>query len=250
MNEIDTRLLQLIEREEERRVQADAMIQTVRAERKTGFFEFLRDMLFGLGLKNVFYGIGDVLFITLSVAAAFFIVLANAAPSLAQIDNRIFGITFAASPVLYFIFFVISVIKEKSEGSYEVKMVCRYTAIHLVAFRMFAAGIGCLLLNTAAAAVVTNFAEVQFADILAVSFSSLFLFALVMIMSLLRFGVKGVAFPAVLLAVCSCLCTLPEYCTLMKNIPIAAYIIIGIIALLAYQRILDKINGDFSYVMR
>ena len=250
MNEKDIRLLQMIEREEERRVQADAMIQSVHTERKTGFFEFLRDMLFGLGVKNVFYGIGDVLFITLSIAAAFFIVLANAAPSLTQIDNRIYGITFAVSPVLYFIFFVISVIKEKSEGSYEVKMVCRYTAIHLVAFRMFAAGIGCLLLNTAASALITNFAEVRFVDILAVSFSSLFLFALVMIMALLRFGVKGAAVPAVLLAVCCWLCAYEEYCTFMKNIPIAAYIIIGVIALLAYQRILDKINGEFNYVMR
>ncbi len=250
MNEKDTRLLQLIERGEERHVQADAMIQTVRAERKTGFFKLLRDMLFGLGLKNVFYGIGDVLFITFSAATAFFIVLANSAPSLAQFDDRLFGFTFAVSPVLYFIFFAIPVIKEKSEGSFEVKMVCRYTVIHLVAFRMFAAGIGCLLLNTTVAAVVTNFAEVRFADILAISFSSLFLFALVMIISLLKFGVKGAAIPAVLLAVCSCLCAFPEYCTFMKNIPIAAYIIIGIIALLAYQRILDRINGDFNYVMR
>ena len=248
MNGKDTRLLQMIECGEERRAQADALIQAVRTERKTGFFEFLRDMLFGLGLKNVFYGIGDVLFITLSVAAAFFIVLANSAASLAQADDRIYGITFAASPVLYFIFFAISVIKEKSEGSFE--MVCRYTAIHLVSFRMFAAGIGCLLLNTAAAAVVTNFAEVQFADILAVSFSSLFLFALVMIISLLRFGVKGVAVPAVLLAVCFWASTFEKYCAFMKNVPIIAYIIIGIIALLAYQRILDKINGDFNYVMR
>ena len=32
--------------------------------------------------------------------------------------------------------------------------------------------------------------------------------------------------------------------SLMKNIPIAAYIINGIIALLAYQRILDKINAE------
>ena len=235
----------------EEREQADELLNAVKAEKKTGFFEFLRDMLFGLGLKNVFYGVYDAVFVLLALSAAMIVSLSiQPRENFAEIGGELYGYVFAASPVAYFVFFLISYFKEKLENSFSVKMTCRYTVLHLSAFRMFAAGVVCLVVNAAAAAIMADKMNTDLLNIVAVSFSSLFLFALVTIVSLLKLGSKGAAVPAGLIAVSIALCAFPEYSSFLQNIPTAAYLILGVFSLAVYQKILTNIERKYSYVVR
>ena len=231
--------------------QADELLNAVRTEKKTGFFEFLRDMFFGLGLKNVFYGVYDAVFVLLVLSAAIIVSLSiQPREDFAEIGGELYGYVFAASPVAYFVFFLISYFKEKLENSFAVKMTCRYTVLHLSAFRMFAAGVVCLVVNAVAAAIMADKMNVGMLNIAAVSFSSLFLFALVTIASLLKLGSKGAAVPTGLIAVSIALCAFPEYSSFLRDIPTAAYLILGVLSLAAYQKILTNIERKYSYVVR
>ena len=235
----------------EKREQAAELLNAVKAEKKTGFFEFLRDMFLGLGLKNVFYGVYDAVLVLLALSAAMIVSLSiQPRENFAEIGGELYGYVFACSPVAYFVFFLISYFKEKLENSFAVKMTCRYTVLHLSAFRMFAAGVVCLVVNAVAAAIMADKMNVGMLNIAAVSFSSLFLFALITIASLLKLGSKGVAVPAGLIAISIVLCAFTEYSMFLRNIPTAAYLILGALSLVAYQKILTNIERKYSYVVR
>lgn len=227
--------------------QNELLIKAVKSEKKTGFFEFMQDMLFGLGLRYVFRGVYDVLFASLAAAYGIFVLTMKFS---ADFSDSIYGLVFAFSPVVFFLFFILLYLKEREDGSYEMKMTCRYTVWHLCAFRMFMSGIGCLLLNTAFVATAAERTGERFAELLAVSFSSLFLFALAMIVAMLRWGTKGLFVPAAFLVLSFFGCVFDEYTVFLRNIPIAAYLIIGLGAAVLFQKKLINIDRRYSYAVR
>lgn len=238
-----------IDAAEQRRSEAQAIVRSARPQKRTGFAEFMRDMLFGLGLKNIFYGIYDAAAVTAAIAGIL-IALLGGMPAGVITDISLYGIVFALSPLVFFIFFLLSYIKERTEGSIEVKMTCRYTALHLCAFRMFLCGIFCMIVNAVAVLVVSVRSEADFAGLLAVSFSSLFLFALLMILSLLRLGARGCIIPVAVMAVCAVLSVFPWYDSLLKSIPASAYAVLGAVLLITFQSVLNKINRRSGYAVR
>ena len=241
-------LRQKIDVAKQRRIEASAILKAAKPWRKTGFAEFIQDML-GLGLRNVFYGIYDAALLTVVIAGALFALL-NLIPESTEIDLGIYGIVFATSPAVYLIFFLLSYLKERSEGGFDVKMTCRYTALHLCAFRMFLCGVLCMVFNAAATGVIALRTGVNYAELTAVSFSSLFLFAMILILALLRFGVRGYIVPAAVMAACAVMSVFPWYNALLRGIPTAAYVILGAVLLVIYQSVLNKINRRFSYAVR
>lgn len=243
-------LRQKITAAEQRRTEANAIIKAAKPNEKNGFTEFIRDMLFGLGIKNIFYGIYDVVAVTAIIGAAVIALMSGLPVGERQINPHIYGIVFSASPALYLLFFLLSFLKERLEGSFEVKMTCRYTALHLCAFRMFLCGIFCMLFNALAAYIAALRFGFAFTELAAISFSSLFLFALVMIISLLRYGVKGCFIPLAIMGACLVLSVFPWFNMLLKNIPTAAYLILGITLLILNQSVLNKINRRFCYAVR
>ena len=235
---------------EQRRDEAEQILKAAKPRQKTGFAEFIRDMVFGLGLKNVFYGITDAAVITIALAAGMIALLYGISPEYHEADFELYGLVFALSPLIYLTFFLLSFVKEKTEGCFDVKMSCRYTALHLCAFRMFVCGIFCMIINALSALVVALRAGVSFTELAAVSFSSLFLFALVMILSLLRFGTKGCFIPLGIMAACLVLSTFSWFNALLRNIPTAAYLVLGAVLLILNQSVLNKINRRYSYAVR
>lgn len=235
---------------EQRRDEAEQILKSAKPRQKTGFAEFIRDMVCGLGLKNVFYGVQDAAAITIAVAAGMIAALYGISPGCREADFEFYGLVFALSPLIYITFFLLSFIKEKTEGCFDVKMSCRYTALHLCAFRMFVCGIFCMIINAISALVIALRAEISFTELAAVSFSSLFLFALVMILSLLRFGAKGCFVPLGIMAACLVLSTFSWFNTLLRNIPTAAYLVLGAVLLVLNQSVLNKINRRYSYAVR
>lgn len=243
-------LRQKIDAAEQRRCEAEAMIRSAIPQKRTGFAEFMRDMLFGLGLKNIFYGIYDAAAVTATIAGILIALLGGMPAGVIGTNISIYGLVFAFSPLVFFVFFLLSYIKERTEGSIEVKMTCRYTALHLCAFRMFLCGIFCMIVNAVAVLVVSVRSEADFAGLLAVSFSSLFLFALLMILSLLRLGARGCIIPAAVMAVCAVLSVFPWYDSLLKSIPASAYAVLGAVLLITFQSVLNKINRRYGYAVR
>ena len=235
---------------EQRRDEAEQILKAAKPRQKTGFAEFIRDMVFGLGLKNVFYGITDAAVITIALAAGMIALLYGISPGCREADFGLYGLVFALSPLIYLTFFLLSFVKEKTEGCFDVKMSCRYTALHLCAFRMFVCGIFCMIINALSALVVALRAGLSFTELAAVSFSSLFLFALVMILSLLRFGAKGCFIPLGIMAACLVLSTFSWFNALLRNIPTAAYLVLGAVLLILNQSVLNKINRRYSYAVR
>ncbi len=225
------------------------LFKAIKREKKTGFFEFLQDMVIGLGIRNVFRGVYDVLFITLTAAALMFALFRNSSGNYAY-DSSIYGIIFTSSPAVYFLFFLLSAVKERQDGIFEVKMTCRYTAVHVCAFRMFIAGIGCMTLNAAFTACAAEVSGEIFWGLMAVSFSSLFIFALIIISALLHWGAKGMYIPGSLIALSAFGTLFEEYTLFLRNIPAAAYFILGIIAALMFQKTLNNINRRYSYAVR
>lgn len=244
------RLREKITLAEQHRDETEQILKAAKPRKKTGFAEFIHDMVFGLGLKNVFYGIMDVAVITIAAAAGMIALLYGISPEYRQADFELYGLVFALSPLIYMTFFLLSFIKEKTEGCFDVKMSCRYTALHLCAFRMFVCGIFCMIINAISALVIALRAEISFTELAAISFSSLFLFALVMILSLMRFGAKGCFVPLGIMAACLILSSFSWFNTLLKNIPTAAYLILGAVLLVLNQSVLNKINRRYSYAVR
>ena len=227
------------------------LVSAVREERKTGFFGFLRDMFFGLGIKNVFYGAYDAVFVLLALSAALLLLLSvQTGDSIGEIGEELYGFVFAASPAAYIVFFLISFFKETLDDSFTVKMTCRYTVLHLSAFRMFMAGAFCLAVNAAAVAIIAGKTGTQLTELAAVSFSSLFLFALTAILSLLKLGKRGAVIPACLDLFFAALSAVPGCGSFFKGIPIAAYALLGFISLITYHKILTDIDRRYSYVVR
>lgn len=246
----DKALWERIEAAEQRKTEAGSVLKAVKKKNKTDFPSFFHDMLFGLGLRNIFYGIHDVVAITGFAAAVLLLLLAQGGNALISLDGSAYACALALSPAIYIGFFALTFIKEKSEGSYEVKMTCRYTALHLCAFRMFICGGACFLINTAAAAIVSSNAELDFLKLLAVSFFSLFMFALITIISLLRNGIRGFYIPVALLFTVIVLCAVEPVRAAIQCVPALAYAFAGAAALLIFQRILNKTNRRLCNVIR
>ena len=101
---------------EQRRDETEQILKAAKPRKKTGFAEFIRDMVFGLGLKNVFYGIMDVTVITIAVAAGMIALLYGISPEYREADFELYGLVFALSPLIYMTFFLLSFIKEKNRG--------------------------------------------------------------------------------------------------------------------------------------
>ena len=73
---------------------------------------------------------------------------------------------------------------------------------------------------------------------------------MILILALLRFGVRGYIVPAAVMAACAVMSVFPWYNALLRGIPTAAYVILGAVLLVIYQSVLNKINRRFSYAVR
>lgn len=154
--------------------------------KKDGFFVFLRDMTEGLGVANVFYGIRDAMLLAVSV----FVLMCMGVMYFCDGENAhkaVIG-TFVLAPAVFTVMFLLSYIKEKTSETYQVKMTCKYTVNHLLAYRMFVFSLAGAAADTVYAVLVCAKTQLSFVMLLCVSLSSLFLFSLVLIFTVLRFN--------------------------------------------------------------
>ena len=156
---------------------------------------FLENMTRSLGFRNIFRGTLDSALLTLTVCllvgggSLYALLEAPNGPALAA------GAAFALSPLMLLVLFALLTWKGRSDGLYALQMTCKYTLHHLTAYRVFAASLLNIGFNGIYVLLLHRFLRLHFFSILCISLSALFLFALLLIQTILRtpsaFGVLG-----------------------------------------------------------
>lgn len=146
---------------------------------------FLRDMSRNLGLRQIFSGTWDVIVICCTLFA--FVGVVGAVELRTTVDPQQKGsvFLFAFSPVFLFLLFSLSLWKEAEEPAWPIKMTCRYTVRHLMAFRVLC--ITCLSFAAVGfyTLVLSCVLGLRGLPLLCVSLSSLFLYSLIQIQAAL-----------------------------------------------------------------
>ena len=156
---------------------------------------FLKNMTRSLGFRNIFRGTLDSALLTLTVCllvgggSLYALLKAPNGPALAA------GAAFALSPLMLLVLFSLLTWKGRTDSLYAIQMTCKYTLHHLTAYRVFAASLLNIGFNGIYVLLLHRFLQISFFSILCISLSALFLFALLLIRTILHtpsaFGVLG-----------------------------------------------------------
>ncbi len=122
---------------------AEAIIRREKSVALPSMAIFLRDMFQGIGIRQIYAGMADVLCISYAATFCLLYLLTRGIGSLGISTDMA---VFAASPLLYACIFLLFWIKDAQSGVYGLQMTCRYTFFHILAARMLAAsllGMGC-----------------------------------------------------------------------------------------------------------
>lgn len=204
--------------------------------KKHGFFVFLHDMTKGFGFANVFYGIRDAMLLASFIFGLFCASVFAVFESNEQNDAVIAAFAFA--PAMFILMFLLSFIKEKTSMTYPVKMTCKYTVNHLLAYRMFVFSLLGAVADAVYVLLICIKTELNYITLLCVSLSSLFLFSLLLIFAVLKFN--SIFAPAALLTLWIILngvlwfCIGDFYGRFLQQIPIWIYIVSAITAAVIY----------------
>lgn len=214
----------------------------VKALKKTvNLATFLRDMACNLGMKYIFYGTYDVVFISVFVFLFAGLCLGNNILFHPMGEAWLYAGVFALAPLLTMLLFSISFWKECETSMYYQKMVCRYTVAHLLAFRMLVASILGFVFITGYVLVVCLITQASFLQVLGVAYASLFLFSIIMTQVVLA---KGTFLPLACLNLAwilvnglACFLSIDLHATLLRIIPTAIWIIVDLaLAVLLIRR--------------
>lgn len=165
--------------------------------KRENLFSAIKTVYKNLGIKNIFFGVGDCLFL------AFICVLAAIGIS-SQMEPRYLNSTvLVTAPLFFIIAHLLTSWKDYMSGTAEQKAVCKYKPTHITAFRMLTFSLISIACDIPASFFLSRLLKTEFLSVLLFSFCSLFLYSLVMTLSLLviRWRFVEYAVPAVWVAV-------------------------------------------------
>lgn len=172
-----------------------------RAMPKHSLFSRMRELIFQVGLRRLFTGMGDIFFILLFSSGL------SAYAVFALCDTRwaagtAYGAVFLLSPLSFSLVYLLCILKEKEEGSWEVQMTCRYTFLELFSFRTLCFSLLSLVLNGISNGISSFFtATNDFWKMNALSACSLLLFSvLLLVIPSGRFPAISVLLPSLIWA--------------------------------------------------
>lgn len=210
-----------------------------------GVNSFLWDLFQGIGLGQLYAGMGDILSVSFCIAAAFmYIGLRIVGAGLASACS----IVFTAAPVLYASVFYLSLVKERQNQTYEQLMSYKYTFLHLMTARMFSNSLIGIGLNLIYAAVLSVRYSADFLRLAATAFASLMIFSLLLAMGIER-GKKtgwGAAAGAgwILANLVFFQMSAAWYERLMEGIPVLLFAVVGAVAAVVHVRQLLVMTGQ------
>lgn len=201
---------------------------------------FLRDMIHNLGIRYIFYGSYDALAVSLCIFMFTGFWLGHKALNNPAGEILIFAIVFSLAPMMFMLLSILSFWKEREEKLYSLKMACKYTVKHLLAFRMFSASILGLVSTTGYVLVLCRLMNIEIIHVLSVAYASLFLFSIVMVqivltresfLSVVLFGAIWLLLNAICFAVAN-----NVYSLLLRAVPSALWISIDTILVVVLIR--------------
>lgn len=210
------------------------------------FAGFIRNTFVNIGVKQLYTGMAGVI----SIA---FVITVLSAYLLLQImldkGESIYAAVFCSAPFLYAGIFVLSWMKERGSGCYELQMSYKYTFFHVLAARMLGECLLGFIFNGMYAFALALRYRADGIRLFAVSFSSLMLFSLLFAAGLLwGRGIRR--------ALCCCagwllanlfsLLFVPEiYRRLLQELPVFLFIGMGVCGMCLHVRQLMRLTAPF-----
>lgn len=182
--------------EAEKKMSIDFIKENGLAKREN-LFTSIRSVYRNLGLKNIFFGVGDCLFL------AFICVVVSICITSQMEPEYLNSSVLVTSPLFFVIAHLLTSWKDYMSGTSEQKAVCKYKPSHITAFRLLTFSLISIVCDIPASFFLSKHLETDFLSVLLFSFCSLFLYSLVMTASLLfvRWRYVEYAVPAVWVAV-------------------------------------------------
>lgn len=147
---------------------------------------FLWEMTSSFGFTNAFRKVTDALLLSVVLYAAALALLGVAVLS-PEFEKRLLSpLIFAFSPLLYLLFAFFCGLKERESGVFDLKMTCRYTVHHLLAYRMFVFALVSLSVDSVLLMFVTSRSELPFFSTFCLSSLALLIFSLSLMWALLH----------------------------------------------------------------
>ncbi|KAB8295601.1 hypothetical protein [Bifidobacterium avesanii] len=161
-----------------------AMIVTRGMPARMRLVDSVAELVRSAGLRSLFFGVWDCVFLGCLAAACVWGLLAAGADGFMQRDSaaqgRLMILMFLASPFLYEFVHLLIMLRERERRTLDLWRVCRWSFHRLAAVRMLAFGAASVTADTMGCVVVSALSgrRLPVLTMLGVSFASLFLFAL------------------------------------------------------------------------
>lgn len=210
------------------------------------FSHSVAELWHAIGLRGIFFGVEDAIFLSMLLSA---LVWGGSFVISAENQSLLCVILFLLSPFLYAILHLLTVWKEIMIGMYESKVVCRFNFRQITAVRMMIFGGGSVILCVFASVVlwVLTEATIPMIRLMSISFSALFLFALLQLLCewKWRAPMSYCITPAVWIGMSTILiCFGKSAERLMMNIPTLVFGLCAIGAAAAYMKLLKHYCYD------
>ena len=159
---------------------------------ETDLFYVAKDFLSRMGFKRLLDGMADVITVSMLISIIIFICIYRL---IGRNPESIYSLVFIFSPILYASVFILSYIKEVQTNTFKLQMSCRYTFYHVLIFRMTINSGLAIVFNLFYICTLNSKFEINLLKALALSFSSLMLFS-VLLLKVLRHRRKVLGFSA------------------------------------------------------
>lgn len=213
---------------------------------KKSFFSYMRKMYKQLGLKVIFHDFVEIVFTLLIFLSLFLVIKFNEGAIDYEEVKKIYGLIMIASPILYLILSLISLIKIKENRTYEIEMTCKYNLYQLSAFRMFVFSVICILFNVSIIFnIVCKFGSINFLRATMISITSLFLFSTMFLYLIIKIRSKITKYLAIVgwIAINLLLYIFNNklYTNILTALPIGVYFIVTVICIYFYIKKLREL---------
>lgn len=223
--------------------------------KKDTLFSFLKDMTLNLGIKNIFYGVHDVMVISLVITCAAYSLFLFSINNLPGAEEKIYLFSFAFAPFMFALLFFLNFAKEKSSDTFIIKMTCKYSFFYLLAYRMFVFSLLSVAANSLYILVLFSDFRISFVTVISLSLSSLFVYSLLLIAMLIKFST---VIPIIALSVLWVGADLLLYVyskdflmRILKSVPLFVWMIIVAGAAILYfaslPKLISKRRNEYAY---
>ncbi len=146
---------------------------------KRSVFSLFAEMKDIFAFRNLFFGVGDCICLTLMIVFILYTFLFSVG------KQYLYTCIFTSSPVLYLTAWLLTLRKEYFSQTLELQNVCKYTPVHITALRLLFFSLLSMLADIPVAAIGSLFFRAEFANLLLLSFCSLFLYAVLQLIALM-----------------------------------------------------------------